>query len=98
MRRNGLRIALSGRDEVTLEPFVAYLIKYISNPRYTKLLLDVSQCLFDSYGGVLGQSVVIDELFTKLRNRLVAEIQFQKELMTLLGSLDVIITNSHVLK
>jgi U3 small nucleolar RNA-associated protein 15 len=94
IRRNGLKIALNGRDEVTLEPFVSYLIRFITMPRYTKLLIEVSNTLFDIYAPVLGQSVLIDELFTKLRNKLVAEIQFQKQLMNVLGTLDVIISNA----
>ena len=94
IRRDGLKIALSGRDEFTLEPFLSYLIKYISQPRYTKILIDVSNVLLDIYASILGQSVIIDELFTKLRHRLLSEIQFQKDLMSLLGSVHVIISNN----
>lgn len=70
IRRNGLKIALSGRDEITLEPFVSYIIKFINMPRYTKLLIEVSNVLFDIYASVLGHSVLIDELFIKLKNKL----------------------------
>lgn len=44
--RAGLRIALSGRDEVTLEPLVAFVAKYITHPRYASLLIDVCNVLF----------------------------------------------------
>ena len=33
--RNGMRRALSGRDEGRLEPLMSFLIKYIANPRYS---------------------------------------------------------------
>ena len=91
LRRNGLKIALSGRDEVTLEPFVSFLIKFITQPKYSSMLIDVAHILFDLYAAVIGQSVVFDELFIKLRNKLNDELRVQKKLMSMLGALDIVV-------
>lgn len=34
IHRDGLKIALSGRDDVLLEPILRLLIKYVSDPRF----------------------------------------------------------------
>eukprot|EP00124_Ichthyophonus_hoferi_P003221 Ihof_evm3s267 gene=Ihof_evmTU3s267 len=71
--RGGLKIALSGRDEHTLEPVLMFLEKNIVNPRFSNLLMDVSHIILDIYTPILGQSMLIDNLMLKLRGRLAAE-------------------------
>jgi U3 small nucleolar RNA-associated protein 15 len=44
--RGGLQIALSGRDETSLEPLLNFLIKNAINPRYAHVLLDVCTMVF----------------------------------------------------
>ena len=90
-RRNGLTIALSGRDEVTLEPLLSFAARYISNPRYCKLIVQVTENILDLYACVLGHSDAIDELFLKLQRQVKSEVMFQRDVMSVLGSLDGII-------
>lgn len=93
-RRSGISIALSGRDDVSLEPVLSFLSRYISNPRYSELLIQVTQGLLDLYGHVLGHSEAIDELFNKLHKQVKTEIRFQRQLMNILGSLDGVVNAS----
>ena len=93
-RRNGLTIALTGRDEVTLEPLLAFCARYISNPRYAMLIVQVMERILDLYSTVLGQSDAIDELFLKLRKQVKLEYSFHKEIIKVLGSLDGVINSS----
>lgn len=95
-RRSGLSIALSGRDESTLEPLLAFCARYISQPRYTRLIVQVTHRILDLYCGVLGQSDAIDELFHKLRQQVKAEVTFHREIMRVVGSLDEIISASEM--
>ena len=37
MDRDALKIALSGRDDVLLEPILQLLLKYINDPRFGEL-------------------------------------------------------------
>jgi U3 small nucleolar RNA-associated protein 15 len=86
--RNGLIIGLSGRDEVTLEPLLSFLVKYITHPNYSSILITVCNVVFDLYAGVVGKSILVDELFVKMRERLREEIDVQKQFFELMGSLD----------
>lgn len=75
-----LKRALSGRDEVTLEPILRFCTKYIANPRFSRVVCVVAEYLLDIYvPGVLGSSV-IDDLYRRLANKLKAELQFQRSL------------------
>lgn len=93
-RRNGLTIALSGRDELSLEPLLAFIAKFVTNPRYSILIIKVAHCILDLYASQLGRSDAIDELFLKLQKQVFAEADFQRHLMPLLGALDGIINAS----
>ncbi len=91
LRRSGLTIALSDRDETTLEPLLSFTARYVSHPRYAKLILQVVHRMMDLYAGVLGKSDAIDELFLKLQRQVKAEVAFQRLAMKVVGSLDGII-------
>lgn len=93
-RRNGLVIALSSRDEISLEPILSFLIRYINNPRYSKLLIQVTHVLLDIYSQILGYSESIDELFIKLKKHVYTEIVLQKQLIKCISMLDGIINAS----
>ena len=88
--RQGLHKALSGRDEVTLEPLLSFLARYTTNPRFASLLTDVCRIVFETYKSVLGQSEAIDELFTRISRQVKAELSVQKELLQLLGAMECI--------
>lgn len=45
IHRDGLKIAITGRDDVSLEPLMQFLIRNIHHPRFTNLLVDVSEAV-----------------------------------------------------
>lgn len=87
-KRRGLTIALSNRDEETLEPLLSFTVRYISRPQFSSLLIGVAHKLCDIYGNVAGQSETIDELFDKLRKQVQNECRVQKSLLRIVGQLD----------
>ncbi len=89
-RRKGLVIALSNRDEESLEPLLAFTASFISNPKYTPLLIGVANQLCDIYANVLGQSDSIDEYFEKLHVRVRNECRTQSTLNQLIGQIDAV--------
>lgn len=93
-RRNGLFIALSSRDETSLEPVLSFIIRYINQPRYSKLLINVTHIVLDIYASVMGYSEAVDELFIKLKNFVYSEISLQKQLLKCMNMLDAIINSS----
>jgi U3 small nucleolar RNA-associated protein 15 len=46
------------------------------------------------YAPVLGQSPLIDTLFVRLRKKVDAELQFQKELASVRGALELLFASS----
>ncbi|CAB3984474.1 U3 small nucleolar RNA-associated 15 homolog [Paramuricea clavata] len=90
IRRQGLQIALSGRDEDSLLPILSFLNKHICNPRYTPTLIDVTNTILDIYGRVLGQSPKVDDMLAKLQLKIASELKYQKQAFELMGSLDTI--------
>ncbi|EDO31974.1 predicted protein [Nematostella vectensis] len=94
IRRGGLERALSGRDEEGLVPILYFLIRNITNPRYTVVLIDVANILLDMYSPIIGQSPNIDQLFTSLREGITKELDFSQQACELLGALDTIFAAS----
>lgn len=48
-RRKGLKIALSGREGKSLTSILRFLIKYIGDYRFTRILIDVANILLGKY-------------------------------------------------
>ena len=88
--RNGLTRALSGRNEMEMEPLLSYLIKFVSNPRFSPLLLKVCHLVCDLYFPILGQSSILDELFVKLYHKLKEEMNLHQNMLQLIGTMDTI--------
>ncbi|RCH83564.1 snoRNA-binding rRNA-processing protein [Rhizopus azygosporus] len=94
IHRDGLKAAITGRDDVSLEPLMRFLIRNIHHPRYTNLLVDVSEAVIDCYTRVFGQSPLIDDLLSRLTVKVKQEIQLQKDLIETMAALDMLFTKS----
>lgn len=110
VHRDGVRIALSGRDDVLLEPVLQLLIKHLSDPRFGTTVCNLAGIVIgapkvlsswnfanipvEMYSSVLGQSPVIDGLFLRLKKKLTAELKFQKEVVKLKGAVDMLMSAS----
>ena len=57
--------------------------------------VNVLTCLPDIYGSVIGQSAQIDPLLFSLRSKLRDEIKLQKDMFSILGTLDLLLAASH---
>lgn len=89
-KRNGLTIALSGRDETNLEPLLTFITHYINHDRYNKLLCQITHKILDIYSSILGCSDIIDELFLKLLKQINTEVEFEKDILKVLGEVECI--------
>lgn len=95
VQREGLQIALSGRDDQALKPVLEFVCKNIANPRYTALLVAVSDVILDIYAPSMGQSPLIDDLFVKLKQRVKMELDFQEKLFQTLGAMETILAGGN---
>lgn len=66
-RRDGLSIALSGRNEEELYPILKYLSRHMTKPRYTPLLLDVGNMLTGDNWLCAFKYIFAQQCFTPLR-------------------------------
>ncbi|TFK23270.1 kDa Trp-Asp repeat-containing protein [Coprinopsis marcescibilis] len=94
IHRDGLKIALSGRDDVLLEPILQLLIKHLSDPRFGGTVCYVAGIVIDMYRPVIGQSPLIDTLFLRLKKKLAIEVRFQKELWKAKGAIGMILSST----
>ena len=96
-RRRGLLIALSDRDEETLEPLLSFTASHIHVPRHTPILLGVANLLIDVYSGVFGQSEQIDDCFRRLQGQVEKEVRNQKVLSGLVGQIDAVMYRAEIM-
>ena len=88
---DALQAALGGRDDMSLEPLMAFLIKYVTAPKYSKLLVRICEKVLTTYTKVLGQSPVIDDLVYRLHAKVKTELELQVRLLQLNGSLGLLL-------
>ena len=96
-KRRGLTIALSNRDEDSLDAVLSFTIRFIDNPQFTTHLIGVAHILCNIYGSLRGQSVPVDELFAKLKDKVTAECSVQRMLLRLLGQIDYVMTTAEIM-
>jgi U3 small nucleolar RNA-associated protein 15 len=94
MQRGGLRVALAGRDEESLEPLLALLVKHTSNPRFTSILTETTHAVLDLYAAVVGRSSRVRSMLAALQSRVRGEMNVQRELLKLQGGLDMLLNAS----
>ena len=90
--RDGVDIALRSRDEEELEPIMLFLIRYMTNPRYSRELLRTANHVLNLYAHTLGRSGAPsnDQLASRLHRRVLAEIALQQRLGRLLGAVELV--------
>ncbi|KAL4808777.1 WD40-repeat-containing domain protein [Aspergillus unguis] len=88
--RSALRAALSGRDEVTLQPVLQWVYRNITEPRLVGLSVEVAMNVLDIYSGNLGQSEQIDTMVERLHWRVKDEVDFAHRAFETRGMLDML--------
>ncbi|XP_060692136.1 U3 small nucleolar RNA-associated protein 15 homolog [Hemiscyllium ocellatum] len=89
-RRGVLQNALAGRDEKQLSVLLSFLIRNVVDPRFTAVLVHVAEIVVDIYSSVIGESPLVDNQFLKLQDLIEKEIDYQEELLEVLGMMDTI--------
>ena len=100
-KRNGLMIALSNREKGTIVPIISYLTKYIDNPTFTNIFLNVGCIILDIYSEkYAGKKNKVQQLdnddddfeksMTKLKHVIDCEMRAQKQLKEELSTYDCV--------
>ena len=90
LRRDGLRVALAGKDENELRNVVDFLFKHMKKTKYTRILLEVSIVLVEVYMPVINQSISYQQSFKKLALMLKTEINLLENLQILKSQMEMI--------
>ena len=88
--RGGLVVAISGRDEDGVRPLLAWLLNYVSHPAYSGLVLDVMGAVLRVYGGVVGESVVVDDWLRRVQGKVGEEVRVMEAMMAMRGGMELI--------
>ncbi|OJD09679.1 hypothetical protein ACJ73_10151 [Blastomyces percursus] len=88
--RSALRAALSGRDEVTLQPVLKWVYKSITDPRVVDMCVEVAMNILDIYSGNLGQSAVVDGMVERLHARVREEVDRAQQAWMTKGMLEML--------
>ncbi|KAL8775043.1 MAG: hypothetical protein Q9209_000522 [Squamulea sp. 1 TL-2023] len=89
--RSALRTALSGRDDVSLQPIFAWVCTYISNPRYVRICVDISIEILDLYSSHMGESAEIDRLMQRLHRGVRHQVEKSQQSWKTKGMLEMIL-------
>ncbi|XP_061674200.1 U3 small nucleolar RNA-associated protein 15 homolog [Syngnathoides biaculeatus] len=89
-RRGTLKNALAGRDEQEVSQLLHFVIGNVIDPRFAPILIVAAEMILDIYHSVIGQSSVVDRQLMRLQDILEKEIDYQQELLEVLGMLDTV--------
>ncbi|XP_026870953.2 U3 small nucleolar RNA-associated protein 15 homolog [Electrophorus electricus] len=89
-RRGTLRNALAGRDEKSLTTLLQFLLKHITDSRFSRLLMMVADIIIELYYQVIPQAPIVERLLQRLMEVLGREAELQQELLQVLGVLDTL--------
>lgn len=91
MRRNALAIAFSNRTQDSIAKIVTFFNKYISDGRFTRVLIDVVNIFLDVYEkAFLSLTADVQQLIIELCRRVQVEEELTIEFLKLKGSLDMV--------
>ncbi|KAM4576177.1 U3 small nucleolar RNA-associated protein 15 homolog [Odontesthes bonariensis] len=87
-RRGTLKNALAGRNEQELSRLLNFLIGNLVDARFTPVLVTAAEIILETYQSVIGQSPIVDRQLLRLQALMEDELEYQKELLNVLGMLD----------
>ncbi|KAL9028761.1 MAG: hypothetical protein Q9196_002929 [Gyalolechia fulgens] len=89
--RSALRTALSGRDDVSLQPVFKWVCLHLSNPRYVTICVDMGIQILDLYSSHMGESSDIDRLMRRLHQVVRHQVERAQQSWQTKGMLDMIL-------
>lgn len=89
--RSAMRTALSGRDDVSLQPIFKWTCKYITNPAYVRICADLGTLILELYSLHMCESPQIDALMIRLHRIVSKEVERAQQAWQTTGMLGMII-------
>lgn len=92
--RSATRTALSGRDDVSLQPIFKWVCTYITNPKYVRLCVDLGMLILDLYSIHMGESPQIDSLMARLHQAVRRQVEMAQMACQTKGMLEMYMDTS----
>lgn len=91
MRRQGLATAFNNRSQDSIAKIITFFNKYISDGRFTRILIDIANIFLDTYEkSFLSLTPEVQQLLIELCRRIQAEERITVEFLKLGGSLEMV--------
>ena len=91
--RSATRTALSGRDDVSLQPIYKWVCKFITDSRYVNVCVDLGMLILDIYSEHMGESREIDQLTTRMHKIVRLEVEKSQQAWQTQGMLGMLISS-----
>jgi U3 small nucleolar RNA-associated protein 15 len=88
--RSAMRVALQGRDEITVQPIFKWVIKHITDPRYVSICVDAALLLLDIYSEHVGGSAELESNIKLLHRRVRTEVERSQQAYQTSGMLEML--------
>ena len=88
--RSATRTALSGRDDVSLQPIYKWVCKHITDPRYVNLCVDLGMLILDLYAEHVVEAPEIDHLTARLHKVVRMEVERSQQAWQTQGMLGML--------
>lgn len=96
MKRKALHRALSSRNSKSLSSILRFLIKYISDYRFTRILIEMTNILLDVYEDSIHlQSAEVVKMFISLSKTVKEETELAEQLIQLQGGLQLLLAGAN---
>lgn len=88
--RSAMRTALSGRDDVSLQPVFKWICRHIRDPRCLDYCIDIGLLILDLYASNMGDSPPIDALMAQLHRLVRNEVEKSQQAWQTKGMLEML--------
>ncbi|GMM33473.1 snoRNA-binding rRNA-processing protein [Saccharomycopsis crataegensis] len=85
-----IHIALSKREDRSLEPFLSWSIKHLDDIKCFDIVVDYLMIVIAEYGSLVEKSLLMEELFSGLKRKVDVEIEKSKEANKISGMLQLL--------
>lgn len=89
-KKGKVRIALSNRDETSLEPLLTWCLKFIDDPRNVNIIADYLICILEMYDELISRKPVLEELILNLQKKVEIELKKAQDAERIIGMLELL--------
>jgi len=93
-KRDGLELAIGGRDQDALMPVLAFLNKFICKREYSSFLVKVCHIVLDIYWSDIGKNAKVDQQLRTIAENIKKELELGREMASLQATLEFIVNSS----